>query len=67
MNGQLSIQDTFPKLTPHKVLEKEDKLDGWIYICPTCKTYICGEKQCRCGQELDYSPPRIIYKGRYRY
>ena len=68
MNGQLSISDIYPKLTPRPLLIKEDSLDGWIYICPNCKTYICGGKQCfKCGQELGLEMKATPYKGKYQY
>jgi len=51
-----------------KVLLKEDKLDGFIYICPTCKTYICGGDKCHCcGQYLDWEKPNTPYTGNYKY
>jgi len=68
MDYQLSIADIFPTLIPKPLLIKDDSLDGWIYICPNCKTYICGGKQCfKCGQELDWGMKAIAYKGKYQY
>jgi hypothetical protein len=37
------------------VLEKPDKEYGWIYICPTCKSFVCGGSSClECGQDLEW-------------
>ena len=50
-----------------KVLWKEDEIDGIIYVCPKCKTYVCGSKKCdRCGAELEYEGQKEEYKGRVK-
>lgn len=66
MDGQLSITDIYPKQIPIPLLVKDDSLDGWIYICPTCKTYNCGG-DCKCGQAIDRNSRPIPYRGKHHY
>lgn len=66
MSNQLTILDAHPKAIPVPILQKTDSIDGWIYICPACKTYICSGMDCKCGQALNWKECNE-YKGRYKY
>jgi len=59
---------------PKPILIREDKEDGWIYICPYCHRYVTwsqGLQQCRkCGGMVDndhyeFAPKdlRVKYDG----
>lgn len=47
------------------VLVKEHRTEGWIYVCPHCKHYICSEKEIcnNCEGEIDWSKQET-YRGR---
>ncbi len=53
-----------------KILCKEDKIDGIIYICPYCHRYVVGDsgiKKCfKCGGEVDTDHTEV-YKGRVKF
>ena len=51
-----------------KVLWKYDDEDGIIYVCPTCKTYVCGWHECdNCGEQLQYTGGLEEYTGTVNY
>lgn len=55
MNKQLSSFNQ-----PKQVLEKTDRVYGWIYLCPTCKQFVCGGSKClECGQEIVWPKTRF--------
>lgn len=51
-----------------KVLWKEDKIDGIIYVCPSCKAYVCGFKICdKCNEPLEHEGHKDEYKGKVKF
>lgn len=56
MRGQISLFDILPQM----VLKKSDREYGWIYLCPTCKSFICSGSKCfECGQLVKWPDLRI--------
>lgn len=50
-----------------KLLWKYDKELGIAYFCPSCKTFVCSEGNCKtCGQEIDWNN-KEEYKGKVKW
>lgn len=49
------------------ILVKDDKQDGWIYVCPYCHEYLCKTGKCpKCGNEADWKMSER-YTGKVYY
>ena len=54
--------------TVKTVLWKYDSILGIAFFCPKCKTFACGEKCSKCGQDLNYKAVgQPEYKGKIKW
>lgn len=52
----------YDKSMPLTVVMKEDRLDGYIFLCPSCKTYVCAGDKCQeCGQSISWKNSKVDF------